>query len=258
VILTENLLKSSTDFAYEKGEPVDERIKRFSACDYRLYPYIDKVLERLPEAVKEHVLNDASFQFISMYEKISRFCLFETSIKKMAILKERILMLPDYECIFTIAYKMAQYCIEKEDASSWRKGVEDQLISWDFEREMELVKYHRGLYESIEFDIGYLWAKEKEDKFMWVVYSECVDLLPRWDEGTLSEEEWNTLLKLLRPKEVMYTMGWVPKVSQPDKGEPTRKMDEKLTNMAIIYGIMSRLKEIKSKKKEEGEIKGNI
>ena len=116
---------------------MDRRLKRFRACDRRLYPYIDKVLERLPENVKEQVLNDTSFQFISMYEKISRFCLCDTSVKNLAMLKERILMLPEYECIFTIAYKIAQYCIEKGGPGSWRKEVENQLVSWDFEKEMD-------------------------------------------------------------------------------------------------------------------------
>lgn len=234
---------------------MDDRLKRFSACDHRLYPYIDKVLGRLPEHVKEQILNDASFEFISMYEKISRFCLFDASIKKLAILKERILTLPEYECIFTIAYKIAQYCIEQEKPDATRKEVENRLISWDFEKEMELVKYHRGLYESIEFDVGYLWAKDKEEKFMWVVYDECFELLPHWEEGTLSEAEWHTLFEHFKPKEVMYTMGWMPKMSQTDKPDSGRKMDEKLTKMAIVYGIMSRMKEIKFRKEKKTETK---
>ena len=176
----------------------------------------------------------------------------------MAILKERILTLPEYECTFTIAYKIAQYWIEESAAGSSRKEVEHQLISWDFEKEMEVVKYHRGLYESIEFDVGYLWAKDKEDKFMWVVYEECFDLLPHWDEGTLSEAEWGKLFEHFKPKEVMYTIGWMPKMPQPDKEESARRMDEKLTKMAIVYGIMSRLKEIKLRKEEKGEIKQSV
>jgi hypothetical protein len=235
---------------------MDERLERFKACDHRLYPYIEKVLERLPEEVQGKVLNDSSFQFISMYEKISRFCPFDSSIRNLAILKERILMLPEYECIFTIAYKIAQYYVEGKPGFG-RRMVEDQLISWDFEREMELAKYHRGLYESIEFDVGYLWAKEKEDKFMWIVYGDCVKFLADWDDGTLSDEQWNTLFKELKPKEVMYTMGWVPKIAQPGKGESSRRMDEKLTQMAIIYGIMSRLREIQARKIEEGEPEGD-
>ena len=51
---------------------MDQRLKRFKACDHRLYLYIDKVLGRVPEKVKERVLNDVSFQVMSMYEKISR------------------------------------------------------------------------------------------------------------------------------------------------------------------------------------------
>jgi len=237
---------------------MDERLRRFKACDHRLYPYIDKVLERLPDEVKEKVLNDPSLQFISMYDKISRFCLFDTSIKNLAILKERILMFPEYECTLTIAYKIAQYYVEEGKPGSWRRKIKSQLVSWDFEQEMELAKYHRGLYESIEFDVGYLWAKEKEDKFMWVVYGDCLELLTDWDEGTLSDEQWDTLFKQLKPKEVMHTMGWVPKISQTDKGKSSRRMDEKLTQMAIIYGIMARLKEIKFKKNPEGEVKENI
>jgi hypothetical protein len=232
---------------------MDERIKRFRACDHRLYPYINKVLAQVPEEVRERVLNDESFQIMSMYEKISRFCLFDTAISKLAILKERILTLPEYECIFTIAYKIAQYWIEGNEVGSSRKEVGNQLIAWDFEKEMELVKYHRGLYESIEFDVGYLWAKDKEDKFMWVVYEECFALLPLWDEGTLSEAEWNILFDHFKPKEVMYTMGWMPKVSQPEGADTARRMDEKLTKMALVYGIMSRMKEIKFRREEKGE-----
>jgi hypothetical protein len=237
---------------------MDERLRRFTACDHRLYHYIEKVLGRLPDEVKEKVLNDPSFQFISMYEKISRFCSFDTTIKNLAILKERILVLPEYECILAIAYKIAQYYIEKGELGSWRRKIENELVGWGFELEMELAKYHRGLYESIEFDVGYLWAKEKEDKFMWVVYRDCVELLTYWDEGTLSDDQWDTLFKELKPKEVMYTMGWAPKISQADKGESSKRMDKRLIQMAIVYGIMSRLKEIKLKKNPEGEIKENI
>ena len=237
---------------------MDERLRRFKDCDHRLYPYIDKVLKRLPEEVKEQVLSDSSFQFVSMYENISRFCLFNTSTRSMAILKEKILMLPEYECLFTIAYKIAQYYTEKGEITSWREKLEEQLVTWGFEKERELVKYHRSLYESIEFDIGYLWAKEKEDKFMWVVYGDCLAHLTAWDYGTLSEGQWDTLFKSLKPKEVMYKIGWIPKIIQPDKTDPQGGMSDTLAKRAVVYGIMSRLKEIKLGKEEGGEIKQNF
>lgn len=224
---------------------MDERLNKYRDCDPKLYPYIDKVLKRLPEEVKEQVLSDSSFQFVSMYENISRFCWFGTSTKSVAILKERILTLPEYECLFTIAYKIAQYYIEKGEIASWRERIEEQLVTWGFEEERELVKYHRALYESIEFDIGYLWAKGKGDKFMWVVYGDCLDLLKAWDSGTLSEGEWDSLFKSLKPKEVMYRIGWIPRIIQPEKTEPQGGMSDRLAKRAVVYGIMSRLKEIR-------------
>lgn len=36
---------------------MDKRMTRFKHCDSRLYPYLDKVLARLPEQVREELLN---------------------------------------------------------------------------------------------------------------------------------------------------------------------------------------------------------
>jgi len=45
---------------------MDKRIKRFKDCDERFYPYIEKVLVRLPEEAREKILNDDSFTVLSL------------------------------------------------------------------------------------------------------------------------------------------------------------------------------------------------
>ena len=37
---------------------MSERIQRFKLCDIRFFPYLRGVIERLPEEVREIVLND--------------------------------------------------------------------------------------------------------------------------------------------------------------------------------------------------------
>jgi len=47
------------------GEIMDERINRFKLCDLHFHPYFARVIERLPEEVREDVLNDKSFQILT-------------------------------------------------------------------------------------------------------------------------------------------------------------------------------------------------
>jgi hypothetical protein len=42
-----------------------QRIQRFKLCDLRFHPYLKRVIERLPEDVREIVLNDMSFQILT-------------------------------------------------------------------------------------------------------------------------------------------------------------------------------------------------
>ena len=41
---------------------MDKRIARFKHCDSRFYPYLEKVLGKLPGEVKEEVLNNQALQ----------------------------------------------------------------------------------------------------------------------------------------------------------------------------------------------------
>ena len=40
-------------------------MNRFKLCDLRFHPFVRKVIERLPDTVRENILNDKSFQIIT-------------------------------------------------------------------------------------------------------------------------------------------------------------------------------------------------
>ncbi|MBW2435981.1 MAG: hypothetical protein JRF29_01795, partial [Deltaproteobacteria bacterium] len=44
---------------------MDKRINRFKICDFRFFPYLATVFERLPETVRDEVLNDERFQILA-------------------------------------------------------------------------------------------------------------------------------------------------------------------------------------------------
>jgi hypothetical protein len=44
---------------------MDERINRFKLCDLHFYPYLTSVIERLPEQVRNEVLDDNGFQIFT-------------------------------------------------------------------------------------------------------------------------------------------------------------------------------------------------
>ena len=52
---------------------MDERLNRFKFCDLWLYPYLDRVFSRLPENLREEILNNKDFQIVS-YATFSDIC----------------------------------------------------------------------------------------------------------------------------------------------------------------------------------------
>ena len=96
---------------------MDKRINRFKLCDLRFYPYLRSIIERLPEEVREIVLNDMSFQILTDDEVLEALVLryeFGAPVRTLVYLNTKILKEPDHQILHTIASEIAHYILKKE------------------------------------------------------------------------------------------------------------------------------------------------
>ena len=148
---------------------MDRRINRFKLCDIRFHTYLARVLERLPEGVREDVLNDESFQLLTDDEifeaRVLRYN-FNHPVKSLVYLNTKILMEPGHQIIHTITSEIAHYVLKKEGAGVWEKKIEELLIEWGFGKEVEAVHYDEVVSESEVYRIGYEWAKKQDQDYL--------------------------------------------------------------------------------------------
>jgi hypothetical protein len=142
-----------------------KKLSRFCFCDRELYPYIKKVLLRLPEEVcYGEVLDDLDLEIISFGEYArGAFYPLPNTAKKLVILNESILGLPEFEIIHTIAHEIAHKVIGKGKTGLLEKEAEKLLIAWGFKKESEAVYYNAPILESMGYEMGYEWAKKQKD-----------------------------------------------------------------------------------------------
>ena len=143
---------------------MSKRIQRFKLCDLRFHPYLKSVIERLPEEVREIVLNDMSFQILTD-DDIFEACVlryeFGAPVRNLVYLNTKILREPDHQIIHTIASEMAHYILKKQDTHEWERKLDNLLIEWGFGKEVAAVRYDQVISKSEGYKIGYDWAKKQ-------------------------------------------------------------------------------------------------
>jgi hypothetical protein len=141
------------------------RIQRFKLCDLRFHPYLRRVIERLPEDVREIVLNDTSFQILTD-DEIFEACVlryeFGVPVRNLVYLNTKILREPDHQIIHTIAFELAHYILKKQGTHIWERKLGNLLIEWGFGKEVEAVRYDEEIAKSEGYKIGYDWAKNQD------------------------------------------------------------------------------------------------
>ncbi|MBW2430624.1 MAG: hypothetical protein JRF56_16815, partial [Deltaproteobacteria bacterium] len=143
---------------------MDIRVNRFKLCDLRFHPYLRRVLGRLPEKVREIVLNEETFQILTDDEIFEALVLryeFGAPIRTLVYLNTKILMEPDHQIIHTIASEIAHYILKKEGIHRLEGKLDNLLIEWGFGKEVEAVRYDQVVSESEGYKIGYDWAKRQ-------------------------------------------------------------------------------------------------
>jgi len=220
---------------------MDERIRRFKHCDPKFYVYLDKVFSRLPEDLRESILNNQGFQIMAESELpnvCGRLFNFDHPVESLVYLNPRALMQADHRLLCSIAWEMAEYCLSKEEKGSDPRKVEGILVKWGFEQEVNGVRYCDAVSGSAAFKSGYEWARKQSKDYLMAHFGLDFD---EWDKKGLrkmSQERLEMLRARTAPSKIIPGM----RGAEPKK----QKIEGISEEEAAIEGIMMALKEIKS------------
>jgi hypothetical protein len=218
---------------------MDERLGRFKYCDPRLYPYLDRVFSRLPPDFREEILNDHGFQFISdatLPDVCGHCFVFDQPLKTLIYLNPAIIKQPDHRLECSIALELAEYATNKEKRNGDRQRVQELLINWGFEKEVDAVCFCSAVAGSKVFKFGYDWARGQSEDYLMLHFGIYFD-------------EWNHKGLVRMPKERLENLR-----SQASQNRllPAAAMREEkelpqgfTVDEVFIEGVMAAVKEIK-------------
>jgi hypothetical protein len=221
-------------------------MQRFEHCDPRFYPHIEKVVARLPHEVKDKLLDDRGFTILAGDDLLA-LCVvryeFDYPVDKLLYLNTKLLIEPEHRIIYTIAHEIARYVIKEGEAEVVEIKVEELLMKWGFEKELEAFRYHTAIAESEGYQIGYEWAKRHSRDYVVRHFGLYFD---EWNEKGLkrmTREQYEMIQSQAATAMVDEVTQLPPKdrlASKKTRAEGALPRDE-----AIIAGIMAAVKEIK-------------
>ena len=221
------------------------RIQRFKLCDLRFHPYLRRVIERLPEDVREIVLTDMSFQILTDDEIFEALVLryeFGAPVRHLIYLNTKILREPDHQIIHTIAFEIAHYVLKKQGTQVWERKLGYLLIEWGFGKEVEAVRYDEAISKSQGYKIGYDWAQRQDLDYLRQHFGLYFD---QWNDdgmGNLSVDDSTMLNRKLETDPILEDIVSIKKVDSVGTHSPG--VSESLsTRKSMLAGILTAVKE---------------
>ena len=220
---------------------MDERISRFQFCDTWLYPYLERVFLRLPENLREEILNNEGFQIISnaTLPDICGHCFqFDKPLTFLVYLNPALALQPDHRLECSIAMELANYVAIKEQSNGGPQRIQELLVGWGFENEVNAVCFCSAVAGSKAFRNGYKWARKQNEDYLMLHFGIYYD---EWNLKGLVRMPEDRLEKL---RTQVSKQRLLPTTAQ----EGEKSLPEGISETEVlIEGIMSAVKEIKSR-----------
>ena len=218
---------------------MDQRLSRFKFCDSWLYPYLDRVFSRLPENLREEILNNEGFQIISdaTLPDICGHCLhFDQPLKFLVYLNPALVLQPDHRLECSIAMELANYVAIREQWNGDPRRMQELLISWGFENEVNAVCFCSAVAGSKAFKAGYEWARRQDEDYLMLHFGIHYD---EWNRKGLVRMSKDRLEKLRAEASMQRLL--------PTSAAKTEKsLPEGISESEVlIEGIMAAVKEVK-------------
>jgi len=226
---------------------MDQRMTRFKHCDPRFFPYLGKVLDRLPERIREDILNSTTLQVVAG-EDLHRSCAlrveFDDPVKTLLCFNPKVLFEPEHQLIHTIAHELALYVIGEVISGNAEQKAEDLLLEWGFDMEIEAVRYCKAISESKGYRIGYEWAKKQSKDYLLRHFGLYFD---EWNEKGLRKMSREQYERLQAHADTTEILGDTPTDAGEEFGAPREDAipGAPPRDEATMAGIMAAVKEIK-------------
>ena len=226
---------------------MDQRFARFQFCDSRLFPYLEKAINRLPDKVKEDFLNDSALQILAdedILDACVRRYAFNQPAETLIYLNSKILFEPEHVILCIIAHEIAHTILGKSEPDPGEDAIEDLLIDWGFKKEVEAMRYDRTIARSEGYTAGYNWARRQNEDYLMQHFSLYFD---EWNEhglGSLSREQLETLHQ---QAEIGSILADAARTNEPDLVESEKENAQKSFSVrqAFLAGILTAVKELK-------------
>jgi len=226
---------------------MDQRFSRFKFCDSRFFPYLEKVMNRLSDKVKEDVLNNKALQILADEDALDtcvRRYAFDPPAETLIYLNPKILIEPEHIIICMIACEIGHTILCQSEPDPSGKAVEDLLIHWGFEKEVKAMRYDRAIAKSKGYQAGYRWARRQNKDYLMQHFSLYFD---EWNEkglGSLSRAELERLYWQVETGPILED---ATRISELDLDESENEIAQRSFSVrqAFLTGILAAVKELR-------------
>ena len=220
---------------------------RFQHCDQRFFPYIEKVLSRLPGEITSELLESTKFQIVAS-DDFQDACVlsrnFPAPLQTLVYVNTKILREAEHMILLAIASQIAFFVAAKDGKEVSSREAEDLLKNWGFTEELDAVRYDQTVAQTESYRVAYNWARHQDKDYLMTHFG-----LYRKSWGTGG---WGKPAREKRaeapdlPEETLPVLEEIMKAAAPNLGEAKRRTATGATEPkeSMLAGIMRALKEM--------------
>ena len=201
----------------------------------------------MPSEVEEDVLNAQTLQILAEEESLDacvRCYGFETPVETLIFLNPKILIESEHIIICILAHEIARTILAKTQSDPDEIAIEDLLIDWGFEKEVEAMRYDRTVARSEGYRAGYNWARRQSKDYLMQHFSLYFD---EWNEkglGSLSREQLESLQQQAEIGSILDHAGRTGAMDFLGSGKDSAGKSFS-ARQAFLTGILTAVKELK-------------
>jgi hypothetical protein len=219
---------------------------RFRHLDPRFYPYLERVLKRVPPGIQEDILQQDDFQLIAADDFLDQCVLrqaFRTPVRSFGYINTKILREPDHRILLALASHMAFCCCGREKPEPEWRDAEAILKQWGFQEELDAVRRDEVIAASEGYQAGYQWAKRQNKDYLAQHFGLYFDQWNSTGWGPGSEELEQEMDRRDATSSLLEELakGRAPAAAGAKGRSDTGSVSPR---RAVLAGIMSALKEI--------------
>jgi hypothetical protein len=220
---------------------------RFQHCDQRFFPYLEKVLSRLPGEITSELLESTKFQIVASDDFHDACVLsrsFPAPLQTLVYVNTKILKEAEHMILLAIASQVAFFVAGKNGKEASSREAEALLNSWGFTEELNAVRYDQTVAQTESYRVAYNWARHQDKDYLMTHFGLYRESWGTGGWGKPAREKRAEGLDL--PEEALPVLEEIMKASAPGAGDAKRRTETGAAGPkeSMLAGIMRALKEI--------------